>query len=239
MPDNRELLYFEESLKDQQRPLVTYMSSGTSNLLIAFGGMRGALGIPPFEFFNITRELKCNKIFVRDLAQAYYQRGLPPDFDNINDVVNYFKDLIHSYEIENLVIVGNSMGGYAALLFGCLLQAKVVHAFAPQTYIDYWNRGRYWDGRWRRQVWSAHSYFRANRKYFDLQKILSRTSSITGQFHVHYSPVIPLDRKHAEHISQVPNVILHSYGTGGHAVVKQLRDSGDLLKWLQQGFENV
>ena len=45
-------------------------------------------------------------------------------------------------------MLGSSAGGYAALLFGRLLEADEVHAFGPQTFISPSLRLRYSDNWW-------------------------------------------------------------------------------------------
>jgi len=37
--------------------------------MIAFGGLRGNMGVLPFEFFKLTKGLKVNKIYPRDIKQ--------------------------------------------------------------------------------------------------------------------------------------------------------------------------
>jgi hypothetical protein len=39
-------------------PLALDLSIDSSSVLVAFGGIYGAMGMPPFEFFNLTRNLR-------------------------------------------------------------------------------------------------------------------------------------------------------------------------------------
>jgi len=228
---------FESALHDDHSSLATDLSPQSSAMLIAFGGMRGGLGMPVFEFFKVTGEIDCKKVFVRDLQQAYYQRGLPSIASDIDGIARHLQALARESD-KHLVVVGNSMGGYAALLFGAMLQASTVHAFSPQTFIDYWNRLRYHEKRWGREVWSAHRYLRAKRSSFDLRKVLLSSSASATTFHVHYSTANEMDRVQAEHLKGLPNVILHNYDVGGHAIIKNLRDSGSLLRLLTEALRD-
>ncbi len=57
-------------------PAVKDFSSKQPHLLIAVGGGFGGLAIPPFEFFNLAKELPIKKLFIRDLDTLWYHRGL-------------------------------------------------------------------------------------------------------------------------------------------------------------------
>ena len=140
-------------------PIAADFSNPSNSVLIAFGGILGAMGIPPFEFFSLTREMQVNKIYLRDLKQAWYHHGLPGVADNINDLVLFLDNILDKNGVEKTVLVGNSMGGFAAILFGVLLSRKVlVHAFSPQTFIDRLNRYIHKDDRWSDQIQKQSAY---------------------------------------------------------------------------------
>lgn len=50
--------------------------NGNKNLLVSFGGIAQGLGMPVFEFFNSISDIPCDKIFLRDFHQAWYQKGV-------------------------------------------------------------------------------------------------------------------------------------------------------------------
>ena len=54
-------------------------------LVIAFGGLAGEMGIPPWEFFRILDDLPIQRVFVRDIEQVWYQAGVPRLGDTISD----------------------------------------------------------------------------------------------------------------------------------------------------------
>lgn len=68
---------FREQLEDPRSPVALDLEPDSRTLLVAFGGIRGGLGLPPFEFFRLTGELPVKKVYVRDLRQRWYHRGLP------------------------------------------------------------------------------------------------------------------------------------------------------------------
>ena len=78
---------FRRSLDDPNAPLSLDMGPDSRTLLIAFGGMRGMMGnILPFEFFKATGTVAVKRLFVRDLRQAWYHRGVPGHGSSIEAV---------------------------------------------------------------------------------------------------------------------------------------------------------
>jgi hypothetical protein len=124
-------------------------------------------------------------------------------------------------------MIGNSMGGFGAMLFGAMTGADEVHAFAPQTFVDPAQRARHADGRWPEQMRVVHSL--GGPRYHDLRPVLDAREG-GGSTHVHFSPDEPLDAVHAEHLRGLRDVHLHSYSVTGHGhnLVRFLRDEGTL-----------
>ena len=204
---------------------------------MAFGGLKRGFGlIPPFEFFRITREVDTKKLYVRDMNQAWYHRGLPGIADNIDGVAVYLKNMIREQQPRKVVAVGNSAGGYAALLFGYLLSANIVLAFSPQTFISKQERALHGDDRWEEyQILNAHQSPTRQEKYFNLKRTLGARRTGT-KYRIYYQQENRLDRIHAKRMRVVPNVFLHPRPEGGddHHLVVHLKRNGALKKMLMR-----
>lgn len=200
-------------------------------MIIAFGGIYGALGMPPFEFFNITSDLDANKIYIRDLYQSWYHRGIPRIAKNIDDIAKYIMQELKRYLQKQLIVCGNSMGGYAAMLFGFLLNADIVHAFSPQTFISKGKRTFYGDNRWKKEIEVTYEAMNASPAYFDIKEPLSG-KAVKTEFHIYYSCMDRLDKIHAERMKDNPRIILHPYKDLGHGVVRHLKETGQLREIL-------
>lgn len=226
-------------LKERGRTLVTDLSVSSSVLVIAFSGKAGNLGIPAFEFFNIMRPFRVRKIFFRDLKHSWYHTRLPEicsSFDDagVESTRLYLRRLIDSLDVKRVVVIGNSAGAYAAILFGYLLAVEEVHAFSPKTFINPFKRLRYGEiGNWRK-VLSLYSIKDRQKEYFDLKKVLLNHSSQTC-FQIYYSFHNYVDRVHAEHLGMIPNVTLRKYDYDRHGLVKHLKKTGE-LKDIVAGF---
>jgi len=230
---------FETSLADEGQAAATDFSSGSRALLVTFGGFAGGIGMPPFEFFRIASDLAVNKIFVRDLAQALYHRALPGIGGGVDGIAGFIKREAAEHGIERTVVVGNSGGAYASLLFGALLDADLVYSFSPVTFIGPVARVIHRDRRAPKLFWRALFSANANPAYYDLLKVLRRRGLQT-EFHIYYCPngyFGRLDKLHAERMASFPNVELHLLEEGGHELVKLLRDSGELREILRKAFE--
>jgi len=214
-------------------------STNSKVLLITFGGIYGGSGIPVFEFFNMASQFSVNKMFIRDLNQAWYQKGIKnPDIKNIDGMVTFLKHKIQESNAQKVVMVGNSAGGFAALLFGNLLNVDVVHSFAPQTFIDRKNRTLHSDTRWFKQISELYNDDSLTEDYFDLYKVFDKNKTNTKtQYHIYYDGNHKLDRIHSERLGKFHNIKLFKYIDGGHNVIKHMKENGDLLELLKQSLE--
>ncbi len=226
---------FELTVEDPTLATATDFSTGSKVLLVTFGGFAGGVGIPPFEFFRMASDLGVCKIFVRDLAQAAYHRSLPGIGRGVDGIVEFVKRQAAEHDIERTVVLGNSGGGYASLLFGALLESDVAYAFSPVTFIGPVARALHRDRRAPKLFWRAALSRCAKPSYYDLKNVLGKHGRNT-RFHIYYCPNGPwgrLDSLHATRMADLPNVELHSVEEGGHYLVKILRDRGTLAKILR------
>ena len=216
---------FTQSLDDPNASLAVDPGDGHRTVLAAFGGIAGALGIPPFEFFRMSQAYDVARVFVRDLGQSWYHGGLPGHASDLEGTGDGLRTTLAGLDAERVVFVGNSMGGYAAMLFGSMLDVDEVLAFAPQSFIDVENRRRKRDRRWPEQMKRAQAL--AGGRAEDLLPILAEYRG-SMRVRILYSRKHRLDRVHAERLESVPCVELRAFRAGGHGLIKALRDDGTL-----------
>jgi len=124
---------FDRQRNDPSQSIAEDLNRPGGPLLIAFSGFAHALPIPSFEFVGVSRGLAINRIFVRDLTQTWYHAGHVGISTSIDGTAAYLKRKIEVAAAKRVVLVGNSAGAYAAILLGTMLDADVVHAFAPYS----------------------------------------------------------------------------------------------------------
>lgn len=210
------------------------MEDGSGTLLIAFGGMLGRMGMPPFEFFSLAGAIPVKRLFVRDLHQAWYHRGLPGHGTTLTSVAESLSELIAGEEIERLVVAGNSAGGYAALVFGTLLRADVVLCFAPQTVLDLDFLASIGDHRWDGRLRPLVEESALDRRWVDLGAALTQSPSTGTRYEVYFDESLDVDRRHVERLAGLENLRLYRFGRGRHHVVRSLRDSGALKRIVER-----
>ncbi|MEY8215639.1 MAG: hypothetical protein RPR97_14285 [Colwellia sp.] len=203
------------------------LSKNGTNLYIFFGGIAAGINMPPFEFYSSAKIINENKIFIRDFSQSWYQNGLSKISQDIDSTVNFLKLQIKNIKPHKIFFVGNSMGGYAAIMFSHLIGKGEAIAFAPQTFISPMLRFKHQDSRWREEVYKTYirSFFK--RKIWDLKRLLRNTNT-NQKISIFVSNNEHLDYVHATHIKGIDGVNIFDFGSGGHGVVKLLRDEGKL-----------
>jgi len=177
-------------------------------LIVSFAGNAKLFGgIPRFEFVNFLKQFNVSKHFYIDEHNDLYHKGLIGT-TSIDETVTYLKNEIKQY--KRVLFLGNSGGGYAAILFGSLLEVNMVLAFVPQTI----RRNDIVDEKYR-----DISHFINNKtKYY----IYGDTSIIN-----------PLDCHHISHCERIahhPNVFLIKKNG---LYLKEMRDSGELFDILK------
>jgi hypothetical protein len=106
----------------------------SKTLIVSFAG-HGLLygGVPRIEFSKFLKQhfSHIDAQFYVDYNCKSYHKGIQGISNNIDETVDYLKDKFKHY--ERVICLGASAGGYAAMLFGSLLNVDTVIAFIPQT----------------------------------------------------------------------------------------------------------
>ena len=153
------------------------LTPGSRKLYFMFGGIAAGLAMPPFEFYSSAKIIEENKIFLRDFSQAWYQNGLPGVGKTFYSVGNFIEQKIAELEPEEVFFVGNSMGGYAAILFASLIGMGTAIAFAPQTFVSPLKRLRHREQRWSKQINKMHLRTALKPHVWDLEAWLKARQS--------------------------------------------------------------
>ena len=213
------------------------MGSDSRTLLLAFGGLQGRIGMPPFEFLRLTGEFPVKRLFVRDVRQAWYHRGTPEHGDTIEEVAESLGELISSHGVERLVTAGNSAGGYAALLFGALLGAHTALCFAPQTTLDLASLEELGDHRWDETLVPLVEAGEIEERWADLAVAIPRSRRGETRYNVYFDDSLRVDRLHAERLLGLDGLRLYRFGHGRHHLVRALREVGALERILRTALQ--
>ena len=222
-------------------------------LIISFGFVDWEQ-LPTFDFFGRTKKLEArsghglNRILVRDIENKWYHHGVPGLGAHVDEVAASLRGLIHSIRPGRVTTIGQSMGGYAAIMFGMLVGADRVIAFGPLSHLDPVEAVRYGDRRFL-PVMESLASDPPKTGYYDLAQLGARLDH-RGAVHVIFGthPGLAdgesgnLDALHALRLARLPNVTLHPYPESDHRVVSWLIDHqqiDDLLEELLMGHDQA
>lgn len=203
------------------------LKSGSDDLYIFFGGLAGGLAMPPFEFYSAASILDHNKIFVRDLGQTWYHHTPGLGDPTVAGLQGFLEGQISAIAPRRVRFIGNSMGGFAAMLFCCRIGQGEAIAFSPQTFISPVLKLRHLDARWPRQILKTWLTRNGGDRVWDLKPVLQDSSSHV-KIRIYASRSDGLDTIHAERVQDCSGVEVTLLDEGGHSVVKLLRNSGQL-----------
>jgi pimeloyl-ACP methyl ester carboxylesterase len=208
-------------------------------LIISFA-FRDEKSLPRFDFFGRTKKLEkrfdvqFNRILLRDLFNSWYHRGVPglgPDVDAVTASLRALIDAIHP---SRVITIGQSMGGYAAIMFGMLLRAERIVAFGPLSHLNPDEAIRFGDRDFL-SVMQSLQLDPPRSLCTDLVQ-LGREVDYQGELHVifgtdlrpHDGVSCTFDAFHALRLGQLPNTFLEPYPESDHPVAQWLVDNA---KW--------
>ena len=216
-------------MADQTNGLILDPEPRGSTLLIAFGGIASQLaGVAPFEFLSALNAHPARRIFVRDIDQCWYQRGVRGVATTLTGTTDALRAIVARERPDRLVTLGTSAGGFGALYFGCALGADVILAFGPQTFTDPWHRRWHRDRRWKHEI-SQIDELDQGAVCRDLRPVVRSWSmgARPGRIEIHYGRDVRIDRIHARRLGRISSVAVYPH-SGGHNTAKALRDRGEL-----------
>jgi len=115
-----------EIIKDAQILVVSFSGNGLNNIG----------NLPTFEFKNFLTSTfpSISLLFLKDNNVAWYNKGIENISSDVESTLIFLRKKISAF--EKVIFIGSSSGGYAAILFGSLLNVNMVIAFRPQTLVS-------------------------------------------------------------------------------------------------------
>jgi hypothetical protein len=167
---------------------------------------------------NIPRSAD-KAIFLRDVKKQWYLEGINNRINSIEGVLSLLQQATTGYDV---VCVGSSAGGYAAMLFGCLLGAQRVVSFSGQFSLD--------------AIAANHQVqnpllvkYHTNpevRRFYSVVPLLR--SSRVQVFHL-YPKSVRDDEQQVKLVAGIDNVIAFPFRYGGHGVPCYLVNCIDIM----------
>lgn len=105
----------------------------SDRLLIVFSGA----GAKSFNCFKLLQQCAVNRLFVRDESRSWYQNPVEGHWKDIDGLIELIKSVSDAFDPQNIICMGGSMGGYAAMVVAAKLMAGKALLFSPQTILDH------------------------------------------------------------------------------------------------------
>ena len=199
----------------------------SETLIISFAGHDRVFGgIPRFEFVNFmeTRFKNISRHFYTDKYLNSYHQGIHKITNNVDETVDYLRNEIKNY--KNVICLGVSSGGYAAILFGSLLNVNHVLAFIPQTFYVLAFIPQ-----------TLRHNINIDEKYRDISRFINETTK-----YYLYGDLSVKNVTDCHHISQCERISHHSNVfliKKKYINLKEIRDSGELYAILNSMVNNA
>jgi len=195
-------------------------SENSDCLVIGFGSLRmfHKTRKKGFEWQNLFKykykDLKFKKLFIADIRNCWWHTvydGLTGDGPLA--LKNFIINEIKRAKVKKILCVGVSMGGYGAILFGCLINATKVMAISPQTNIS---KGR---------------QERINRKFgpviyhdsfIDLKNVIQTSENKITIYKIWYGTLNKGDTIAARRLGGLDNVHIYPIRSSKHNVISPL-----------------
>ena len=213
-----------------------YEDNNGETLLVTFAGMGWKNSIPTFIFHNFLKSYaNIDKLFMRDINCRYYMTGLKSTTNSLEETLDLIREIIAKKKYKKVVGLGCSAGGFAAILYGHLLNFDKVLAFSPQTVLnhkktlligDKYNAPKTCEWLHERTKQSNSPTTDLYKKSLDLNNMKPFNCSVD----VHYSVSANMgtDKLHALYIEDADKCMIIEHPGNDHMVALTLRNNGKL-----------
>lgn len=227
------------NLSETDNSVQIEISPDSSKLYIFFGGIVVSPDAKPvLEFYGAAhKHVDSSKIFLRDFEQCWYQSGLKGYTHDIPSTKEFLKNKIEEINPDKVIFVGNSMGGWAAILFASMIGNVDVIAISPQSDITLFKTLRYK----KKPTKKMRNAYRKNlfkKSTLNLKPWLKKTMPGVNVT-VYVAKNSYMDMVDALHIKDIPCVKLHVFEDGGHLLVAKLKEDNLLDPILNQTFHVI
>jgi hypothetical protein len=190
---------------------------------------------PNFDFYGRLKKLEqtsgrhINKVLVRDSGNAWYHRKIAGLGGHPDETVATLRALIAEIAPSKVITIGQSMGAYAAVMYGLLLGADSVIAFGPLSFLDVRQALLYHERRWLAVMRDLAQNPPAS-GYYDLAGLPRGRTALhilfgTKPDQPNATESVNLDAMHAHRLAALGNCTLYPYPYSGHPVVQHLIDT--------------
>lgn len=211
---------------DWESDLISIPSPGSDTAVVVFTGLMHETGVPIEVLHAQLKPFSFHFVALRDLTRLVFLNGHPGLGADPAEAALRLRERVESMGVKKILVLGNSAGCVAALLYGALLRADGIVCYGPIASMTapFETRGKAVARRVRQLVeqrWLVHPVE------------LLRACDPAVPVLVHYGELMALDRQHAEEIASLPRAELDVLpGHDRHDVLRELIARGRLVPRL-------
>lgn len=196
------------------------LSDSSTDLLVIFSHL--AARPPKFGWYRTFDDIDINKLFVNCDGHEWYRGGISGlGSGGLEGSIREIKKIAQQISPNaSIYTAGGSMGGYAAILYGALLNCQGVYAAGCETIL------RLPGGRSTRILNSDH----LSHVYCDLRAL----NKIDLPIFMPFGEMDLVDTLCAGSLAQYPKVRVYSVLDGEHGVSRTLQDRGELVPAVEK-----
>lgn len=200
---------------------------GSPKTVIAFAGLAQLVGgMTTYNFMNSLKGTDANVIFVRDPRRSWFNGPIDGIGKNSAEIGSKLATLASELDTKELYLLGTSSGGFAAMAYAKMLNAKRILAFSPQTNIALNYLDSVGELRWIKLISRIK-----NPTLVDTSSLLSGIEGL--DCHLIVGRRMELDTVYAERLKAIKGMHLH-YVDSGHNSAQFLRNAGLLSDVLNR-----
>lgn len=179
-----------------------------------------------FENFKRLKKYEANVLFVKSTIKDWY-------LQDIQKIINEINSVVQKLQIERIVCIGISMGGFAALLYSTFLDRCVgVLAFSPQICMnnhDFFSKFQY------NLLYETDIDFSKleNSQFTNLQNFMNNTEI---RYHIFYGSQNFDDSNHISLLPNLDNITLHKFDSNSHSAPLDILLSTKTYEYVIYGF---
>ncbi|NLP27455.1 MAG: hypothetical protein GX370_01535 [Clostridia bacterium] len=225
----------EYSNKDSNVCAIYFSSNGLypENTEEAF--RREVVNKDKYEWYKTRIEYAGKHIFLRDIQKHWYLDGINDNYSSIEKLLDFLKKETEGYEI---ITMGNSSGGYMAVLMGIILNAKLIFNFSGQFSLEYHTEK---DKSYFNQYLYENKDNYDKNKYYNLVELVESSSIPIVYF---YPAMVEEDLYQRDCVKNCKNLLFFKFASSVHGrtaiefnIKKILNKSLEELKELEKLYD--
>ncbi len=211
---------------DMSSPFIKIIDNSSPNTIVYFSSVDVPEG--KFNGTSAVNSINANFVFVNCVDNNWYLLDIPGLSKNIVELASNIKQIINEFCVDiddpSVTYFGGSMGGYGALICGCLNNANKVIATGVE--INLTKVGGY-----------AFSLSRADFSKVILPDVVNIVSSSNAMIELAFGENAPTDYQDIDQLSSLPNVNIFSIPNCGHKVPVLIEKTVGIKSLLENAIE--